>query len=347
MMNKANNFDNILDECLERVIKGESIEACLKSYPEYADELEPLLRTASDTKEAVSIIPRTEFREKAGREFQDAIRDMAPQESRGFFGWFPRWATVVSVVVILLLAGAGMVAAAGNSLPDSPLYAVKLATENVRLAFTTSTLDKAELYVKFTDERVEEIIQMADKGKVAQVTQATERLNDQLIAMADLAIVAAGPLEESSSAMLRAPRMQMEATPAPAPEPEPSPTPAPDLAPEPTPAPAPVLETPPAIDVPPPEEAGGKEGAVMAIPREPGGEEDAAVDINALILEGLEGPDRLRVIVSQSALENSQALQDILEKVPESVKSALQEAINVAEAGYGQILGNLESTTRG
>ena len=96
--------------------------------------------------------------------------------------------TAVVVVIALLLAGSGTVAAAGNSMPDEPLYPVKLATETVRLTLTPSALGKAELYVKLADKRVAEIIKMADKGKVKQVENAAERLNTQLIAMASLAV---------------------------------------------------------------------------------------------------------------------------------------------------------------
>ena len=34
---ESREFDNILDECLERLlVKGETIEQCLQSYPEHA-----------------------------------------------------------------------------------------------------------------------------------------------------------------------------------------------------------------------------------------------------------------------------------------------------------------------
>ena len=54
-MGKEKEFDNILDECLERVIKGEDILACLADYPEHATELEPLLKTALDTRNAAAV----------------------------------------------------------------------------------------------------------------------------------------------------------------------------------------------------------------------------------------------------------------------------------------------------
>ena len=48
-MRKEREFNNILDECLERVINGETIEQCLASHPEYAAEIEPLLTGPSVT----------------------------------------------------------------------------------------------------------------------------------------------------------------------------------------------------------------------------------------------------------------------------------------------------------
>ncbi len=185
-MSKKRDFDNILDECLTRVQRGESIEACLAAHPEQSGELEPLLRTALAARQAAAVRPRREFRERAAIEFQAAIREMpAKGDRRGTF-WRRRLLEVVAGVVFVLLAGTGLVAASSSSLPDEPLYAIKTATETAWLALTPSDIGKAELYVKFTDRRVKEIIAMAGKGKVAPLDKATERLDSQMVAMAGL-----------------------------------------------------------------------------------------------------------------------------------------------------------------
>jgi len=203
MMKKAKEFNNILDECLERVlIKGEAIEQCLASYPEQAAELEPLLQTALAAKKASAIKPRPEFREKARYQFRSALQGMKVERGRRFFSWQPRWATAVIVVLVLLLASGGTVAAAGNSMPDSPLYPVKLATETVRLALTPSALGKAELYARLVDKRVVEIINMAEKGKPEQVERAAQRLNTYLARVASLA----APSQETGELLAPAPR---------------------------------------------------------------------------------------------------------------------------------------------
>ncbi len=187
-MKKSLKFNNILDECLERLLaKGETIEQCLQSYPEQADELEPLLQMALATKEASAIQPRPEFRAKARYQFRSALQEIGQKRRLPFFGWLPQWATAVTIVLVLVLVGGGTVAAASNSMPDNPLYPVKLATEQVRLTLTPSVLGKAELYAKLADKRVVEIIYIANKGKAEQVERVTQRLDSHLARIAVLA----------------------------------------------------------------------------------------------------------------------------------------------------------------
>ena len=63
---KRKEFDNILNECLERVLtEGETVEQCLASYPDHASELEPLLQTALFDRKASAVKPRLEFRDRA------------------------------------------------------------------------------------------------------------------------------------------------------------------------------------------------------------------------------------------------------------------------------------------
>jgi len=346
-MNKKSEFNNILDECLERLINGEAIEKCLADYPDYSVELEPLLRTVLDARKASAIEPRPEFRERSGYEFQAAIREMEPEKGRGFFAWFPRWATVVSAVVIVLLAATGTVAASTGSLPDEPLYHVKLATEAVRLAFTPSALGKAGLYAKFADERVEEIVRMADEGKSEQIEKATDRMNDQLIAMSELVVPWGGGADtqlETTTFEAAEAAPEPVPVPVPAPTPAPAPVPAPEPAPEPEPeimampeeTPAPVIEIPPeaVTEVPAPAEPAA---------RAQRGNLEKAVDRGIPDKEA--GPDdrvKLRLDVSENALENIQKLRESLDKAPEKLKPALQRALEIAEKSYEQALSSLD-----
>jgi hypothetical protein len=355
-MGRGSEFDNILDECLELVLKGEGVEACLARYPEHAAELEPLLRTALETRKAMSVGPRPEFRQRAGYEFQAAIRGVKPRGGKGFFRWHLRWAAPVALIIGILMIGSGTVTAASSSLPDETLYPVKLAAESVQIAFTPSALDKAELYARFADRRVAEIIKMADRGKVEQVEKTTKRMDKQLIAMANLAAPTTGVSEsaEVSALQVPAPAPPAEAAPkaavreAPVPAPAPAPSPAPAAAPAPEPAPA-VEETPslmqapaPVITVPPPSE----EASVAQAPQAPAPVTKGITPEKKRVTkdwgEKSEKQEKLRTILSRQAARNSEALRERLEKASELLKPVLRRALEVADRGYEQALENLD-----
>jgi hypothetical protein len=117
-MNNMKDFDNILDECLQRLLEGDSIEACLSRYPEHAAELEPLLRTVRNTLKATDIRPRPEFRDRARYQFQMAIREMPVKASRGFFTVFrPAIVTVIMLAIVLLVVSWRRLAIACPAVP--------------------------------------------------------------------------------------------------------------------------------------------------------------------------------------------------------------------------------------
>ncbi len=192
-MRKNREFDDILNECLERLlVGGGTVEECLASYPEQADELKPLLQTAVVAKKALAIEPRPEFRARARYQFVAALGEAASGKGRRFFAWRLRWATVVTTALILLLAGGGVVATANNSMPDSPLYQVKLAAEQVQLKLTSSALGRARLHASLADRRVAEIVYMAQKGDTRLVALVTQRLDNHLAIIASLAVAQRG-----------------------------------------------------------------------------------------------------------------------------------------------------------
>jgi len=205
----SKEFNNILDECLEQLlVKGETIEQCLQNYPERAVELEPLLQTALASRQAVTIQPRAEFKARARYQFHSALQEWESRKRGPFLSWFPRWATVVTIILGVLLMGGGTIAAAGYSMPDNFLYPIKLATEQVQLTLTPSDLGKARLYVKFADRRVAEIIYTANKGNAQQIEVITQRLDKRLIMLASL--TSAPEVSEAPRMLESAPPMQFE-----------------------------------------------------------------------------------------------------------------------------------------
>lgn len=319
-MKKSKEFDNILDNCLERLLaKGEMIEQCLESYPEQAGELKPLLLTALAAKKASAIQPRSEFRARARYEFHSALQAIESKRSRPFLSWQPRWATAVVIVLILILVGGGTVAAASGSMPDESLYQVKLATEQVRLALTPSDISKAQLLAELADKRVAEIIYLANRDKPNQIESVTQRLDTYLARVAILATV-----QPEEAEVFLAPASEK-----PTPEIVPTPMPAPQLAPAPSEktkeeeevgilAPAPTAEAPQAL----PEQARGGSGKELP----------AQANRRA----------KLKMIMARYAVNHPAALRAVLETAPESVKPALRRAIAVSVAGYERALKTLD-----
>ena len=173
----AKKFEGILNECFERMLRGESIEACLDSYPQEAAELEPLLRTFLNVKwRASSIEPRPGFKAITRARLEGAHLYAQQQPKTGFFAWHRAWALSLTAVIIVILASASTVAAASDALPDEYLYPVKLATETARETFTFSDSSKAKLHVELAERRSQEIAAMAIDGKTVQVIMLTEKL---------------------------------------------------------------------------------------------------------------------------------------------------------------------------
>lgn len=177
----AERFENILDECLERLRQGESLEQCLARYPERAAELDPLLRVAMASQKASSAVePRPEFKTRTRYEIQSQLHEKERKtepKKPSLVGWMPRWVVVAaSVVLIFLLAGTGTVAASSTSMPDDTLYPVKLATERVQLRLSRGDIRKARVNVRLADRRVKEILYLAKKGDSRRLDRALLRL---------------------------------------------------------------------------------------------------------------------------------------------------------------------------
>ena len=338
-MKKDTEFDNILDECLEKMLQGKSIEQCLADYPDHAAALEPMLRTASRTKMAANIRPRPEFKDRARHEFQAAIRDMETKSARshGFFPSLrPAWIALAALVAVII-AGGGTVYAAGGALPDSPLYSIKMATESVRLFLTSSDIGKAELYAEFADERVEEIIRMADKGDVELAQESTNRLNEQLVAMASLTIGDNGTPTGGDMFAMEAPESSRNGEEALTTVLPPAATVAPTTAPRPV----------PVTDAPDPD----KTAPLGTGERTPTPTPDAALspdyERQADGADDEENGDRERIeklkdLLLRQAIENPEALEKALETAPESLRDIILWAIEVANAGYDEAINNLK-----
>jgi hypothetical protein len=186
----AKRFEDILDECIDRMLQGDSVEQCLARYPEQAGDLEPLLRTAQGAREASAVEPRPEFKAQVRYQIHSrlsATGRKTAEKRMPILGWIPRWAVVAAALfLVVLLAGSGTVAAASSSMPGDTLYPLKLATENVRMSMNRSNMGKARLHVALADKRIGEIVYLARKGDSERIEDTASRLGGHLDAVQSL-----------------------------------------------------------------------------------------------------------------------------------------------------------------
>lgn len=135
-----------------------------------------------------------EGRAKFLREAQTYPLPVSRQPKRRHIEWknifsrkgHPKMTTVSTLLVIfsLLFGGTGAtVVAAQSSLPDQLLYAVKLASEDVRTDLTTNNQTRLDLATNFADTRLDEILQLVAQGK-----PIPSSVWDRLVAQYDLAL---------------------------------------------------------------------------------------------------------------------------------------------------------------
>lgn len=104
----ARNFDEILDECLDRIGRGESLEACLADYPGQGKRLEPLLRAMFQTRQAYSFAPSAANKRAARQRFGAALErlEQRRQQPPSLFSRLltrpMAWATVAAVIALVV-----------------------------------------------------------------------------------------------------------------------------------------------------------------------------------------------------------------------------------------------------
>jgi hypothetical protein len=378
-MRQEERFNDILNECLDRILKGETIEQCLLSYQKQATELEPLLKTAKAARVISSVQPRPEYKVEARRKFQAALIEMKVKqnESKANTGrqwnwrWNSGWAIALVALIIVVLGGGGTVAAASNSMPDNVLFSIKLATEKAQLSLASGEVAKTELNAKFADRRTDELVYMAAQGDVQQVLVAAGRLNTNLSNITELAAGNDQPKSESTGedTPLMAPQpMELSKNAAP-----PQMNTATDLSPVATPDIA--VAAVPSGQIPPDTAAGGPgasatpepnaEVSIAAPAMAPGialapapaplarqtGENTAVVTstADAALQNNTESTnmtaskyEKLRKIIQENYEKRSTKLEEALNIASAEVRPAIRRAISESDLEYERALRNLE-----
>lgn len=161
-----------LEDCLQKLEQGSTLDAAIADYPELAAELYPLLEVSLQARKAGHFTVPEETRRRArARLLQHAsqLRETR-RKSRSILPFWPRLALAFGIVAILIfLSGTALVKAASGALPGELLYPVKRTWETLRLELTLDAEKRALMESQLAQERLDEVNELLKKGESAQI----------------------------------------------------------------------------------------------------------------------------------------------------------------------------------
>jgi hypothetical protein len=158
-------LDEILNNCLDRLLAQKASPAeCLAAYPEQRAALEPLLQVATLTA-AVPQDPSPAFVSATRSRLLTVMAQKRAARQRPRFALRPLALRLATALVALLLVLTSCLVVSADSLPDSPLYPVKLAAEQVQIWLTPDAEARAQLRLQFVQRRFQEAQELLQQGK--------------------------------------------------------------------------------------------------------------------------------------------------------------------------------------
>ena len=162
-----------LDDCLNAIASGATVEAAVSRYPALANELRPMLEAARrvGASSVLAAVPRTEQRSSRAK-FLGRAAGLRAGPRRGFLQQLlatRAWATGLAVVLVLVIGTYGVVSASAPSLPGDALYGVKRTVEQVQLSLAPDPQTHDQLSEQFAARRVDEARTLIARKRAAEV----------------------------------------------------------------------------------------------------------------------------------------------------------------------------------
>ena len=202
-----NDIENILDECIRRMEAGEDPKDFLFEYPEQAAEISPLLDIARDMymlspsqeMHTASITGQQRMLKKLDEiqthqaentkntlwvnwmgistSISQFITSIIPKENM----MYRKSLIAVVLVLAFLLSGTTITAfAAQESLPGDALYGVKVKLEDLQINTARDTANEVEKSIQYVDRRIQEIVELVNRSRQADVHIGVERFEYHL-----------------------------------------------------------------------------------------------------------------------------------------------------------------------
>ncbi len=153
------------NDCIDRLAAGQSVNDCLRRYPQYARALRPMLEAGLTIRRArASTAETSEARARVRQRVAQAAHDM-PARPNNIYPLRTFATLAASLLIIFFVATGGAAVASQSSLPGDPLYGIKRLTESVQLALSGGAQRDV-----FAARRVDETRQLLNLQRPAEVT---------------------------------------------------------------------------------------------------------------------------------------------------------------------------------
>jgi len=174
-MIRNEELNRVFEDCLARLQHGASLEEVLQKYPEWREELRPVLEAmlalwesrGSDT------VPVAAMRRSREHLLEEAQRRRAVEPPPSFWvRWLRKTSGfIVPAVVFLVVLGLFLTGwASVKALPGEAFYPVKLAAEQITLNFSASPSQRMELEDAYNLRRAEEVEALIQRRRKQEVT---------------------------------------------------------------------------------------------------------------------------------------------------------------------------------
>ena len=163
-----NNIFDALEVSLQELEDGTDLEVVLGHFPDFADELRPILETSIKARGMAVPAPSADVvRRGRAKVMQHAaeLREAKVKPRKQGIPMFQRFAISLGLAALFLTSGTGLVNASSTALPGERLYPVKRTWEDVRLLFIFDEHERNLLKYEFEDERLNEVNELMSEGR--------------------------------------------------------------------------------------------------------------------------------------------------------------------------------------
>jgi len=169
-----NKLDQILEVCLQAIERGDTIETVISRYPEFADELRPILETTVSLKNKNLFgVPSDVVRRNRAKILQHAAEMREGRVKRRsqniWFGSLRRAMVTLIVLTVVFASGTSLVRASSSTVPGDQLYPVKRTWENMLVFVTVDSQKREFLELEQENERLGEIQELFEVGRSTSV----------------------------------------------------------------------------------------------------------------------------------------------------------------------------------